>query len=217
VLLPEETIFDVLVHNNVLYACSDKGVYMWSADRKQLDLLRFGSNTYCNKFIVTPSNEILVGTYGNGVLRINKDQLIKDELLGSASTIVFDGRYLTDGTVVLGTQNDGVLLISPDGKIDQYDQRSGLGTSAVRCLIEDTWNNVWLGTSGSGLVRLSARPFTHYDRANGLPGDQVYSIAQLNNELIMGVSERGLTRFDGTRFSQDEALSSGTIKASFNR
>ncbi|MFT7209620.1 MAG: ligand-binding sensor domain-containing protein [Flavobacteriales bacterium] len=213
VLLPEETIFDVLVHNNVLYACSDKGVYMWSADRKQLDLLRFGSNTYCNKFIVTPSNEILVGTYGNGVLRIDKDQLIKDKLLGSASSIVFDGRYLTDGTVALGTQNDGVLLISPDGIIDQYDQRSGLGTSAVRCLIEDTWNNVWLGTSGSGLVRLSARPFTHYDRANGLPGDQVYSIAQLNNELIMGVSERGLTRFDGTSFSQDEVLSSGTVKA----
>lgn len=212
-LLPDETIFDVLVKDEVLYACSDKGVYKWSEDRKQLDLLRFGSNTYCNKFFISPTGDILVGTYGNGVLRVENGSLVKDKLLGSVSTIVFDGRFLADGTVALGTQNDGVLLVSPSGNVDQYDQRSGLGTSAVHCLIEDAWSNVWLGTSGSGLVRLSARPFTHYDRANGLPGDQVYSIAQLNNELIMGVSERGLTHFSGGRFLQDNVLNSGTIKA----
>lgn len=211
-LVPEEGFFDVCIHQNRLYASSDKGVYTWDEQLKNMRLLRFGGNTYCNNFFSSFNNELLVGTYGNGVLMIEGESLVKHPQLGSVSAIVFDGLFLENGSCVLATQNDGAIVVSSTGKIDRYNQGSGLGSAAVRCLWEDSWNNVWLGTSGGGLVRLSAQPFTHYDRSSGLPGDQVYAIAEQNKKLALGVSDRGLTWFDGSTFEADETLKNGTVK-----
>ena len=63
-LVPEEGFFDVCIHQNRLYASSDKGVYTWDEQLKNMRLLRFGGTTYCNNFFSSFNNELLVGTYG---------------------------------------------------------------------------------------------------------------------------------------------------------
>ena len=57
---------------------------------------------------------------------------------------------------------------------------------------------VWVGTDGGGLNRLDpvTGTFTHYTRAQGLPGDRVSSIlADADGFLWLG-TDRGLSRFD---------------------
>jgi two-component system, LytTR family, sensor histidine kinase LytS len=67
-----------------------------------------------------------------------------------------------------------------------YDTNNGLPSNKIYCLVEDSLNNIWIGTD-KGLVKYDGSSFTCYSRNTGLLSDSILSLYwNGNNELLVG-------------------------------
>ncbi|WP_306641392.1 two-component regulator propeller domain-containing protein [Sanyastnella coralliicola] len=185
-ILQDETIFDLLVtQSGELYACGDGGVYYINKESHQVSQLSFSGSAYCNALFEDGEQVIKACTYGNGMLRVDQGELLSDRSYGRLPRIVLDGLQSDRGETFLATQRDGLIIHTREGEQEVYDQQSGLPINHIRCLLEDRWGNIWIGSSGSGLIRLSALPFTHYSSDTGLRKPQVYAVTSAPDQGII--------------------------------
>lgn len=88
-------------------------------------------------------------------------------------------------------------------------------SNLVQCLAKDNSGNVWIGTP-AGLVKWNSGNFTTYTTANGLPGNDIKSLASSGNMLYVG-TYHGLSRFDGSNFTNynlgNGGLATDTVNA----
>mgnify|MGYP000252494187 CR=1 FL=1 len=75
------------------------------------------------------------------------------------------------------------------------------------CIVEDKKGDLWIGTSGNGLLRYDRETgeYVRYragrESENAISGDVVISMAKdLDGKLWLGTYMEGLTGFDGKRF-----------------
>lgn len=87
-----------------------------------------------------------------------------DELPGGIWSLYED----RSGHVWVCTFDRGVCRVSPTGRLTRWDARSGLSFDGVRFAFEDREANIWIGTSGGGLMRFKLRRFHMPGRAEGL-------------------------------------------------
>lgn len=105
------------------------------------------------------------------------------------------------GDLCLGRYPEGLVTVTPDGKVGRLDARSGLPGATVSCYLADREGNEWLGLFDGGLVRLQPRRF-------GLLGAEtlttpVYSICEDHQSNIwVGSSFGGVYRFSGTNVTR---------------
>ncbi len=106
--------------------------------------------------------------------------------------------YFVGDQYWLSTNSDGIIILDDQfRKIQQVDQNKGLAINQVRSIFKDNQENIWVGTSGGGLYKLTQNNFQHFDRNNGLRGNRIYAVhTTRNNELWMSNSERGVTKID---------------------
>ena len=71
----------------------------------------------------------------------------------------------------------GVWHVSPDGTVYQLTREQGLPSLQIESLFEDREENIWLGTTQNGLMRLRKRIF-HVVGGSGLPHDSANSICE---------------------------------------
>jgi ligand-binding sensor domain-containing protein len=90
---------------------------------------------------------------------------------------VVEGQRLPDGRWALGTVLGGLLLLRPDGSVDQIiDSTVGLPDNFVTGLVTDREGSLWVALN-NGLARLQvASPLSVLDRRSGPPGT-VYTVA----------------------------------------
>jgi signal transduction histidine kinase/streptogramin lyase len=73
---------------------------------------------------------------------------------------------------------------------------------AVRSLVAGPGNVLWIGTNGSGLLRLAGGRLTRFTMKDGLPSDIVYAVAiDSGGNVWAGTYGAGVARFDGKRFT----------------
>ena len=127
--------------------------------------------------------------------------------LGSDAVTVL--QQLADGTLFVGTK----MGLSA-GRTDRaagspmfatYSAAHGLPASGVEALAEDSGGNFWIGTDGSGAVKLVWNTFLTYTPDDGLAGSQIDSIFEDGAGRLCVVTRRGATdlyvnEFDGSRF-----------------
>ncbi len=101
----------------------------------------------------------------------------KNRLLGGGSCRLPDGRW------ALGSFLGGLLLLRPDGEIDQIiDTRLGLPDNYVSGAAVDAEGGLWLALN-SGLVRVEiGSPISTIDRRSGLEGS-VYTSARHRGKM----------------------------------
>ncbi len=123
-----------------------------------------------------------------------------------------------DGNIWAGT-NDGTFrfngtsfseFIIPNPPIDGLSYKVVAGK--VWSLIEDTKGNIWFGRDGFGACRFDGASFTHFTKHDGLCSNNVSSIVEdrhgniwfgsLTSDKPEYVSEGGLSRYNGTSFTQ---------------
>jgi len=106
--------------------------------------------------------------------------------------------YFVKDQYWLSTSADGIVILDDQfRKIQQVDQNKGLAINQVRSVFQDNQENIWVGTSGGGLYKLTQNNFLHFDRNIGLRGNRIYAVhTTRNNEIWMSNSERGVTKID---------------------
>ncbi len=125
--------------------------------------------------ILPHSNNSLLIFQKNGSIYQFKDHQFKkwnipiaDFLIRSAINTAL---LLKNNTIAIGTQNSGIIVISPEGTpLQQLTKDRGLSNRTVLSLYEDQFQNLWAGlNNGLCMIELSS-PFNIIDEQTGLPG-----------------------------------------------
>lgn len=107
-----------------------------------------------------------------------------------------------DGKIWVGTEDHGIQIYNPaDSSWTGIGEREGLPHNHIRAIRSDLAGNIWVATSGGGLVQFPPRSFVHYSKENGLPGNRVYALAEdTRNRIWLAPSQAGLLLLDSTGF-----------------
>jgi signal transduction histidine kinase/ligand-binding sensor domain-containing protein/DNA-binding response OmpR family regulator len=119
-----------------------------------------------------------------------------------------------NGTLWLGCI-DGLYALK-DKAIIHYGRKEGLPNLKIKCLYEDSRQNLWAGTDGGGLVRISNDRVETFSTSDGMACDYVYSICEdREGNLWIGTFIGGLHRLrDGaiTPYTTREGLNNNIVK-----
>lgn len=122
------------------------------------------------------------------------------------SNWVSDIKADNDGFIWIVLPNQGVFRLSPDGSARHYlfgsTDEPDNGTAESICI--DKTNRVWIGTNGNGLFRYdratdSFEQFLGDSDGNSLKGDNIYCMADLDNDIVIGSHTGKLRRFNKRR------------------
>jgi len=121
-----------------------------------------------------------------------------------------------EGTIWVATRANGLLAVRPDGGIDRLTTIDGLPTNRLWCVLGDRRSNLWIGTSGRGLVRLRDGEIRNFTSAQGLPNDVVFGLHEGRDGTLWIATNGGLGRLRGEELdglTVDDGLSSNLIRA----
>lgn len=121
------------------------------------------------------AGKFLVSTFQNGIFLLEDNGTVTPWNTGMESLLqeanINCMIRLKNGDIAVGTQNNGLFILTPDGKLlMQLTRGRGLENRTVLGLYEDDLNNVWVGqNNGIAHVELGS-PFTFISEQSGLPG-----------------------------------------------
>jgi PAS domain S-box-containing protein len=102
-----------------------------------------------------------------------------------------------DGTLWVAGYQSGLYRISQERIVESLTMKEGLSYDALRFAFRDREHNVWVGTSGGGLMRLRPRTFHTLGTDVSLPVRVLYSVAEESpGTMLLGTHGGGLVRLD---------------------
>jgi serine phosphatase RsbU (regulator of sigma subunit)/ligand-binding sensor domain-containing protein len=106
-----------------------------------------------------------------------------------ADAELIGGIILDDGNYALFSLKGGIFIFDPSlNLIANYSITSGMLTSEIRGLIQDSYGNIWSATQ-KGVSRLQyTSPFSIFNQSVGLFGS-VQSVAKTKNNFLVGTNE----------------------------
>jgi signal transduction histidine kinase/ligand-binding sensor domain-containing protein/DNA-binding response OmpR family regulator len=139
------------------------------------------------------SNQLVLGTYGDGVFVFDKSNKNYRQLLQGPgindlnSDFVFCIKRDHSGNLWVGTNGDGINVLNKDYKvIARYTPNPKLPNDRqlplngyIRDIVEDKTGNIWIATHGGGIAVLNTTNtrFTIYNTRNShLPNDKVITL-----------------------------------------
>lgn len=87
-----------------------------------------------------------------------------------------------------------------------YTKRDGMSSNSISCLLLDSRQRIWIGTTDKGLMLLTGNNFYAYDLEAGLPPGGVYSIAEDNQGTIWAATDSGVYYLAKNAFVQHTEL-----------
>jgi ligand-binding sensor domain-containing protein/two-component sensor histidine kinase len=133
-----------------------------------------------------------------------------------------DGDTLTvycssDDKVWLGTAESGLGEFDGRG-FRFYTKENGLSDNCIYRIKEDTFGNLWLGSSW-GTMKLTRHGFVTYKLADGLAAEYVFSFFEDQAGVLYAISSNSkINRFDGRRFTSiTPNLPKGIVNLNYSR
>lgn len=71
--------------------------------------------------------------------------------------------------------SDGVMRIGKEDTL-KLTEESGLPTSDINLVFEDSEQNIWMGTNGKGIIRFTGETFIYFNEKSGFPSDLIVAI-----------------------------------------
>ncbi len=113
-----------------------------------------------------------------------------------------------EGNLWVGTEDQGVLRGTPDGKWTQFTTKDGLGDDNGYAICCDRLGRVWVGQLNHGVAVFNGETWKTYDVLDGPLGERIFDIAccPTDGDVWMATSA-GLSRYsEGSRLApRDEA------------
>lgn len=199
-------IHDLKVVNGELFVATDKGLWICKNNSEKFRNVSGLPFPNINHIHADHTGFIWLAIYGYGLLKID----------GQSHKIVekFDNKFVKnvksmlsqpDGRLWLATENDGVCILNTSSReIPRIAEDDGFPTSRIATLFEDIWGNMWIGTSGAGLIKKTNQIFKHYNMFDyGFGGNRVYAITKdKNNKILIAVNKDNIGYFNGQTFQK---------------
>lgn len=116
---------------------------------------------------------LLFGNRGNGIIKIDPQSMKHEQIsLGhEENQLLNDVFSITSdelGNIWCGTSS-GLVKLSPDRKIDIYNESDGFPNNTIHGMLKDSRDNIWLSTN-QGIVKFNTQSSTCqiYNQFNGL-------------------------------------------------
>lgn len=107
----------------------------------------------------------------------------------------------------------GLLVHGQQYNIQVFSVRDGLSQSQVYDVIQDRNGLIWAGTRGGGISVYDGHRFTHINGNENLNGSYINCLHEdLEGHIWVG-TDNSLERYDGTLFTEIDALGSEAINA----
>jgi PAS domain S-box-containing protein len=141
-----------------------------------------------------------------GAWSADADRLTLERPGQSVTMDLWSAREDSRGRIWLAGLRQGLDLFLPDGRVQRLTRTNGLTSDSLRLTFEDRDGNVWLGSSGGGLMRFRDRRFTAFADGEGL---SVPAINQLRfdraGRLVVATQGGGISTLRGARFELFDA------------
>ena len=135
----------------------------------------------------------LIGiTATKGFYTLDKQDSISWGILDNTSLqefTIYSAIQRNNGSIVLGTIEDGIIQFSKDGKLQyQIKQGIGLNNNTALSLLEDSDQNLWVGLDAGIDCVNNQSPFRQYIDVSGALGT-TYTSAVLNGYIYLGTNQ----------------------------
>lgn len=159
------------------------------------------SNLFVWSVLETTAHQLLLGTWGGGVLaRGENNQFTPVPELSSITAPATALYQAADGDLWLGTTAG--LHRYHEGKPVWFAGKDQLALPDVRAIVQTSDGTVWFGMSGGGLGCVRDGQARQFRKPDGLGGDFIVSLyADADATLWIGTSDNGLTRLKNGKFS----------------
>ncbi len=176
----------------------------------------------------TLSNELWLGTYGEGVVHLAKGKTTHITTSdGLVSDMIENITPARDGLWFL-SRNNGATLYRK-GILKNYSDAEGFPSKMLFCVQENDDSTVWFGTN-KGLVRMRRNAIRLYGNEEGLVGTSILGIfkdSSHGSSDLWIVSDRALHRYEHERLqsyasfsilsSEETSINQVTYQASTNQ
>jgi signal transduction histidine kinase/ligand-binding sensor domain-containing protein len=88
-----------------------------------------------------------------------------------------------------------------DSGLTAFNSSNGYEGSHTASIFEDRENNMWFGTSGTGVFRYSYQPFLIYDQFSAAHNMNVLPMLESNGQIFFGTEGGGLFMYDGKKIN----------------
>lgn len=167
----------------------------------------FFSDTDVRFMLPFENKEYLIGTSDKGLFiydgkkfsRWNTSQNLSKKDLNC-------GILSTNGYYYLGTIQDGVYIVAPDGKVvNHFNSESILQNNTVLSIYEDSFQNIWTALDRGITCIEFSNNLSYYIDPSGRIG-AVYAAAIFDNKLYVGTNQ-GVYYVDTNEMSSMQAIS----------
>lgn len=134
---------------------------------------------------------VWIASSTQGVMKIASNNFvdIMDEY--NLRTGTTNAACIHDGVLYIG-MDKGIQLLNPDGTVIENELTKYIGQSRIRCIREDSMNNLWIATytDDKGLICVSPDgTFNTFTKENGMPDDEIRTIYEgLNGDILVGTN-----------------------------
>ena len=159
------------------------------------------SNLFVWSLLQTRRNELLVGTWGGGLMASRSNVFETPSLFQDITSPVTALFQSHGGDLWVGTRV-GIRRYH-DGKLAWSAGAEQLALPDVRAIAETADGTFWFGLQGGGLASLKGTTLKQFRRSDGLASDFIVALYADPDEgtLWVGSSDNGLTRLKDGRFS----------------
>lgn len=98
----------------------------------------------------------------------------------------------------IGTKHNGLFCLQ-NGLFNNYTKTNGLADNTVRVIVEDRYNNIWVGTD-NGLTQISDSVLKNYSTNHGLPSVSIKSISVQDQNILWIGTDHGMAIYRRNKF-----------------
>ena len=211
-------------------------------NKKLIRIANFNSSNLLKGDVITSiefdsNKNLLLSDWGNGIALLkfdlgsgifninylNFDSLFKDNISLTRYTNIQKDK---ENNIYLATDGFGFLKIPQDPNTHENDYNSkeiklinnanGFFGNNPLCFLNDSFNNLWVGTLNDGLILISENSSLSYNQKNGLDEEKVISICKSQDSSIwLGTYGGGAFKFKNKKFTRcfwDQGISESIIK-----
>ncbi|MFN7137716.1 MAG: two-component regulator propeller domain-containing protein [Limisphaerales bacterium] len=229
------TTENLLIHNGILCILEDREKRLWIGTSRGLTCVVDGKPMHyttdegllhnkVKSIMQDRSGDIWIGTQEG--LQKFRDGTFQTISVGESTSVDFDGiqfpfaiREDHEGNIWVAN-NRGLNKLRHQ-KIKTLTIHDGIAHNIVTSVLEDRNHNLWIGTYGGGLCRLSRGSIARFNTEKGLPSNHVLALAETSDGAIwVGFDSRGITRIkhgDFTHYRADDtnSVSLNTVRVIF--